>query len=151
MKRLRYCVIIFNLLFFSTLSTSIKGDDSGGVLLPEQAAYDVKFYDLDLRIDPINRVISGSLIAQIQIVNDIDSLLFDLHQNYIVDSILYKKDNEKYLKANFTRNIDRIYIYKPESISINDIVNIKIFYKGTPPYIQKWWVSGFEWSRTANW
>ena len=29
----------------------VRGSSSGGPLMPEQAAYDVKSYDLDLKID----------------------------------------------------------------------------------------------------
>ena len=37
--------------------------DSGGPLPAEQAAYDLGFYDLALRVDPATKTIRGSLAA----------------------------------------------------------------------------------------
>ena len=45
---LRFFLITFMFLAFSTISFA----DSGGPLKPEQAAYDVTYYYLDLSIDP---------------------------------------------------------------------------------------------------
>ena len=38
--------------------------DSGGYLMPEQRAYDVRFYDLDLRIQPEEHAIAGTLTVR---------------------------------------------------------------------------------------
>ena len=35
--------------------------DSGGLLMPEQAAFDVNFYELNLKVDPDRKWIGGSL------------------------------------------------------------------------------------------
>ena len=48
---------ILHFLFFFILITFTFAqavEDSGGELSPEQAAYDVKFYDINLSFDPVN-------------------------------------------------------------------------------------------------
>jgi len=46
--------------------------ESGGPLLPEQATYDVTFYDLALRIDPDARAIEGTLTTHAAIVQPVE-------------------------------------------------------------------------------
>ena len=74
------CQILIFLVF------NIKGY-SDGILSPKQAAYDVKYYDLDLVIDPITKTIKGSLLCNVLIVNQLDTLEFDLDSAFNIDSI----------------------------------------------------------------
>jgi len=52
----RFFLIAFMFIAISNLSFA----DSGGPLKPEQAAYDVTYYYLDLSIDPETQTIEGS-------------------------------------------------------------------------------------------
>ena len=57
-------------------------------LIPQQAAFDVTYYDLDLTIEPEEKTISGSLMVRARIVDDLDSLVLDLDDVFMVDSVL---------------------------------------------------------------
>ena len=46
--------------------------DSGGPLMPEQAAYDVTFYDLNLKVMPEDSSIDGRVAIVAKIVQPID-------------------------------------------------------------------------------
>ena len=61
-------------LFISTCTFA----ESGGPLSPEQAAYDVNFYDLDLTIDPVTKTIGGSLLCRAELINSITTFVLDL-------------------------------------------------------------------------
>ena len=50
------------------LSAQKNPYDSGGPLMPEQAAFDVLFYDLALEVHPSDRTIEGSLTMTARIV-----------------------------------------------------------------------------------
>jgi aminopeptidase N len=124
--------------------------DSGGLLIPQQAGYDVKFYDLDLNIDTENRYISGSLLARCKILNEIDTLVLDLYDTYTIDSILFKKETEAFTNVSFRHSEGRIYIPIPTIISINDQISVKIYYQGYPKLHHIWWTVGFDWSQTPS-
>ena len=64
--------------------------ESGGPLSPVQASYNVNYYNLDLKINPDTQTINGSLLCQVEIVNSIDTLVLDLDDPFIIDSILIK-------------------------------------------------------------
>ncbi len=51
---------------------------SGGPLLSEQAAYDVTFYELALRVEPDARRIDGTLTVQARVVHPLIWFVLDL-------------------------------------------------------------------------
>ena len=65
----------------------VRPTDSGGPLMPEQAAYDIKSYDLDLRINPTEQSIKGVLTAQALIVHPTAWFVLDLDPPLTVDSV----------------------------------------------------------------
>ena len=65
----------------------VRPTDSGGPLMPEQAAYDIKSYDLDLRINPAEQSIKGVLTAQALIVHPTAWFVLDLDPPLTVDSV----------------------------------------------------------------
>ena len=46
---------------------------SGGPISPEQAAYDVTFYDLGLRVSPADSTIAGSLTVYARVIAPLSS------------------------------------------------------------------------------
>ncbi|MER3633052.1 MAG: peptidase M1, partial [Blastocatellia bacterium] len=67
-------IFIFTLLLFAAFEMAraqrdlgVRPTDSGGPLKFEQAVYDVRFYDLTLRVDPRSRSISGTSVMRAQI------------------------------------------------------------------------------------
>ena len=61
--------------------------DSGGELMPEQAAYDVKKYDLAVRPNIEEQSIKGVLTVTALIVKPIDKFVLDLDPVLTVDEI----------------------------------------------------------------
>ena len=57
---------------------------SGGPITPEQASYDVTFYDLELNIDPTERSIDGALTVYIDVVQSMEYLVLDLDTTFAV-------------------------------------------------------------------
>ena len=91
---LRFCVFIILHLFLLLLIPlnaqrylGHRPTDSGGKLMSEQAAYDVTFYDLNLKIDPSNKSINGFLEATVNVVQPLEWLVFDLDHRLTVTEI----------------------------------------------------------------
>src|SRR5687768_17558738 len=77
-KKLFAIGFIFLFLAFSVFAqreVGVRPTASGGVLMPEQAAYDVLSYDLDLRPDIAAQTIKGVLTVKAKIVKPIDKFV----------------------------------------------------------------------------
>ncbi|MBU1370524.1 MAG: hypothetical protein KJ754_10540, partial [Bacteroidetes bacterium] len=110
---LRFFLITFILFACSTISFA----DSGGALKPEQAAYDVTYYDLDLSIDPETQTINGSLVCNVVIVNPVDSLLLDLDDVFLVSNIEMSINNSNFQQVSYSHQNELL------EIDIPDVVN----------------------------
>ena len=61
--------------------------DSGGQLIPEQAAYDVRHYDLNLTIEPAKKFISGTVVVKANILSPLRNFVLDLDSALKVSDI----------------------------------------------------------------
>jgi aminopeptidase N len=143
--------IICNIIIALFLILTTEVFASGGPLSPQQAAYDVNYYELDLKINPATRTIEGSLLCRVRIVNSIDTLVLDLDNVFTIDSILFRKEDGEFSSASFSHSAGRINITIPVPVMPEDMISAKIFYRGaprvaaTPP-----WSSGFVWRTTPT-
>lgn len=91
--------------------------------------YDILYHKLKFEVDPAVRYIKGSVLSHFKFTNGKnDEISFDLSQNMIVDSVIYKKS-----KINFTTNNDLLTIALPVPVGYGKIDSLTIFYQGEPP------------------
>jgi aminopeptidase N len=92
--------------------------------------YDVGFHHLSLNVERTSTYISGKVrtIARSR-VNGLDTFLFQLHANFIVDSVLGSNGN----KLNFSKIKDVTAVLLPTPLVQNETIDLHIFYRGTPP------------------
>lgn len=130
---------------------AISFADSGGPLSPEQAAYDVISYDLDLTIDPFTKTIDGSLLCRAEILDPISKFVLDLDNPFVVDSILFKLNDEKYSNVTFEHTEGQVIIDIPASVTSGDMVAVHVFYGGAPRIATNPpWGEGFVWDTTST-
>ena len=135
------------ILFISTCTIA----ESGGPLSPEQAAYDVNFYDLELSIDHVTKTIDGSLLCRVEIINSISVLILDLDNPFTVDSVLFNKGESGFEIAAFDHTNGKVIISIPVSVTAGDIISTKIFYSGAPRIASNPpWGVGFVWDTTPT-
>lgn len=118
--------------------------------MPEQASYDVTFYELKLNIDPQSESISGSNTITARVVQPLFSLVLDFDARFKIDSILVPSRNG-FIQTSYERKGSKIWIDLPESHVIGDIVTAHVFYRGQPrvaPHPP--WDGGFVWSFTPS-
>ncbi|MFH0988730.1 MAG: M1 family aminopeptidase [bacterium] len=128
-----------------------KVADSGGPIVPEQAAYDVTFYRLNITIDTTSRSIRGSVLVRATTLQAISIFLLDLHPNFTVDSVIWRKLSAQDERLPFTRPTNRISIAFPFPILSSTSLNIEVFYRGTPVIaVNPPWGDGFVWSRAPT-
>lgn len=130
----------------------VKGSSSGGPLMPEQAAYDVKSYDLALRIDPEAQTIKGALTAHARIVNALDWFVMDLDPPLVVDAVTLVSSAGKTLDSlKFERREGKLWIAFPKTKKPGEEVWVRVAYGGKPRVAPRPpWVGGFAWSKTKT-
>jgi aminopeptidase N len=124
----------------------VRPTETGGVVPYEQAAYDVKKYDISLTVNPTEKSISGSTIVTANIVQPINVFVLDLDTPFTVSEV---STGETKLK--FNRKDGKIYAYFPMTMQAGETVSIKVTYSGVPRVAPRApWVGGFMWEKTAD-
>ena len=124
---------LFYILFLSFSCAFAQKDsyDSGAPLLPEQEAYDITFYDLDLFINPTQQMISGSNCITARIVEPLSFLVLDFEPRYTIDSVLVWRDGAS-TGSTFARDGSLIWIDLKTEKAKGVYVKVQIFYHGQP-------------------
>lgn len=136
-----------------TACTSSADQDSGGPLPPEQAAYDVTYYDLELDVYPENRSIAGTLTAHARVMEALEWFVLDLDHRLRVDSVYQVLSDGEHLALTMERRSDenQIWIDLPLAKQSGDSITIAVAYSGQPRTApQPPWSGGFTWSQTAD-
>jgi len=156
MKRKIFQVAFFCLVFasftnvFAQRDLGVRPTDSGGILMPEQAAYDVKHYDLNLRVNPLEQSIKGVLTVKANIVKPIDKFVLDLDTPLTVESVALV-NGKKQESLKFERREGKIWIAFPSRQKAGKTVDVRVIYFGKPRVAPRPpWVGGFVWSKTTG-
>ncbi len=153
LKKLFGIIFVFVLLssaVFGQRAFTVRPTQSGGVLMAEQAAYDVKHYDLDLTVDVPNQSIEGVLTVQANIVSPLKTFVLDLDDAFTVAQVSLI-NGVKISALKFERREGRIWIDLGKTVGKGKSVKIAVAYNGKPknaPHPP--WVGGFVWSKTKD-
>jgi len=126
--------------------------DSGGPLPASQAAYDVTYYDLALRVDPATETIRGSLAAHVRVVDAMRHLVLDLDTLLAVDSVTTIAP-DGLGRLTVTREGGQIQIDLGRVHEPGERVGARVWYGGSPlsaPHVPRSWSDGFFWAETPS-
>lgn len=123
--------------------------ESGGEILYEEAAYDVKHYELDLKIDPDQRSIHGTVTMSAEIVHPTDMLILDLDpglQIVTIREVSGPANTDLEYHRDETR---RVRIFFSRTLQAGESVRVATTYGGRPRISRDPpWEGGFVWDRT---
>ena len=126
--------------------------DSGGPILPEQAAYDVNFYDLELFVNPADSTIHGKLTAEVRVLAELDWFVLDLDTLLTVEEVTIPSGNGINPLA-FERRIGKIWIKLPARKYPGEKISVTVAYGGRPLIAQPEkgsWSDGFIWTHSKT-
>lgn len=152
----RKAFVLFVLLFFSVSifaqrELGVRPTDSGGPLMPEQAAYDVRHYDLAVTPNIEERSITGVLTVKAEILKPLDKFVLDLDQAFTVGKAELLSNGKNPLLLKVERRESKIWIELPEKVGAGKQVEIRVAYGGKPKEAPRPpWVGGFVWSKTPS-
>lgn len=125
--------------------------DSGGALMPEQAAYNVSFYDLDLRVQPADSSISGILTAHAQVVSPMAYFVLDLDPILAISAITSAETGSEGEALPFERDGGKVWVKLPYMKQPGESVAVAIQYAGKPRIAPNPpWDGGFTWAKTPS-
>src|SRR5699024_11017118 len=82
-----------------------RADSLRGGQAPERTAYDIKYYHLNIRVDPDKKYISGENLFRFTATRSFSQLQFDLFENMEIEKIIYK-DRE----LAYSREFDAVFV-----------------------------------------
>jgi aminopeptidase N len=126
--------------------------DSGGPLLPEQAAYDVTFYDLDLRVQPDAQRIDGTVTVHATATAPLEQFVLNLDRLLQVRTVTQQTEGERRM-LNVERRADsnQVWIDLPRPVEAGETVRLTVGYGGTPRVAPNPpWDGGFTWAETPG-
>ncbi|MFN5025484.1 MAG: M1 family aminopeptidase [Bacteroidota bacterium] len=92
--------------------------------------YDVKFHHLNLNVERTSTAISGNVRTLAAARNTLDTFVFQLYRSLTVDSVVATQP------LTFWRDSDVVYVQLDKSYQTGDIIDLVIYYRGTPPAAQ---------------
>jgi aminopeptidase N len=122
--------------------------DSGGLLDPDEAVYNVGFYDLALRVAPADSSIAGALALHATIVSPAAVVALDLDTLLRIERISLLGRDSPLL---FHRCGGRVRIELPRTLQPGDALGLRVTYGGRPRVAPRPpWDGGFTWARTRS-
>lgn len=151
---LRFYVISVLLLVCVTLNSYAQGlvYESGGELKQGQAAFNVHFYELDLKIDPADSTISGSVGVHFDVVHPTNVIALDLDPKLQIEKVEWLEDgNHQDLSINRTDSSKTFHVQFPATLQPGNRSSVKITYQGKPLVASNPpWDGGVVWARTPS-
>ena len=144
-------IVLLLLVAGVTGCTDAPGQDSGGELLPEQAAYDVMHYDLAVTVQPDRQRIEGRLTVHAVVEEPLEVLVLNLDRRLSVRRIW--EDGRRSRTRSFDRRADgnQLWIALGERHTVDDTLRVTVSYGGPPRVAPRPpWDGGFTWERTPG-
>ncbi len=147
--------ILLSLSFSLFLTVTLFSQDvtltTGGPLMPEQAAFDVKYYSLELKIDPEKRSIAGQLTMRADIVQPTSWIVLDLDTTFTIHDVYESRGGDMLIPGIIQRKEGEIWINLKTTRQPGETVTITVAYSGKPRIAKNPpWDGGFTWSKTKS-
>jgi aminopeptidase N len=151
MKIANYFFIISFILTASSLFARIDIYNSGGPIMPEQAAYDVTYYDLSVSVNPADSSISGSVLLNADIVLPMEYLVVDLDTLLDISTVTQIQANSERIIRSFNRDTGKVWIPLNRTYQPGETISMLISYSGRPRVAPAPpWQGGFTWKTTQD-
>ena len=121
--------------------------DSSGPMMPEQAAYDVTFYDIALRVSPADSSIAGTVTTTARITAPVPWFVLDLDTTLAVQAVAQPGRGP----LSFERRGGKLWIRLTREARPGEAITVAVTYGGRPRIAPRPpWDGGFQWARTRS-
>ena len=121
-------------------------DTLRGSITKERAWWDLKYYHLDIKVNPANRTISGSNTVRYTVLTECNRMQIDLQEPMNITKVT---QNGKELK--FERDGNAFFITLTENQKIGETKEIVVSFSGVPKEaVRPPWDGGITWQKDKN-
>jgi aminopeptidase N len=129
----------------------VPAQDSGGPLPPEQAAYDVSHYDLDVRVQPAERRLKGELTVRAEVTDSLGVLVLNLDRRLDVTRAWPTGASDRSLPVERRAGGNERWIDLAELHTPGDEIHVTVAYAGAPRVAPNPpWDGGLTWAETPS-
>ncbi|MFN8285757.1 MAG: M1 family metallopeptidase [Chitinophagales bacterium] len=123
-----------------------RADSLRGSLRPERSCYDVTYYELKLKIDTLNKTITGSNKIAYRVLRNFRTMQIDLYENMgIINITLGGKE------LRYRREFNAVFVEMEETQEEGTEGEIVVNYSGKPTIAKRPpWDGGFTWTNDKN-
>ena len=136
----------------STLRAPTRADILRGEYGRYRANNDLLYYDLDVRVNPEKKFISGKNTIRFRMLKDDTRIQLELFSNYTIEKIVMGAQ-----RLNYVRDHNTVYIDFPETLRSGRTYSIEFHYSGQPREQGRFGALAFRtdpagkhWINTAN-
>ncbi len=124
-----------------------KQDSLRGMITPERAWWDLKYYHLDIEVDPEQKTIHGSVDIMYEVLEENDVLQIDLQPPLIIKGVSDIDGNKLNFQTDGNANLVRLAT--PQKIG--NVHTIIVEYGGKPTEAKRPpWDGGITWTKDKN-
>jgi aminopeptidase N len=121
-------------------------DSLRGSITKERAWWDLKYYHLDIKVNPADSTISGSNTIRYKVLNSYNRMQIDLQEPLKISKVT---QDGKELKYQRDGNVFYFDLVAPQNV--NEIKELTVFYDGKPKIaVNPPWDGGITWSKDQN-
>ena len=123
-----------------------RQDTLRGSITKERSWWDLKYYHLDIKVNPADSTISGSNTIRYKVLNSYNRMQIDLQEPLNISKVTQDGKELNYQRYGSVFYIDLIAIQNPDEIK-----ELTVFYGGKPKIaVRPPWDGGITWSKDAN-
>ncbi|WP_347053446.1 M1 family metallopeptidase [Flavobacterium olei] len=123
-----------------------RQDTLRGSITKERAWWDLKYYHLDIKVNPADKTIGGSNTVRYTVLKENNKMQIDLQQPMNISKVT---QNGKNLK--FERDGNAFFITLNEKQKVGETKEIIVYFDGKPKEAVKApWDGGFSWKKDKN-
>lgn len=123
-----------------------RADTLRGMLTETRSCYDVKHYDLTVKVFPDSQFIEGVTLVTLSAVTDFNRLQFDLFSNMRIEEFTF--DDEIF---DVKREFNAVFVELPFTVKKNTTHQMRIEFSGKPIVAKRApWDGGFVWEKDVK-
>ena len=123
-----------------------RQDTLRGSITKERAWWDVKYYHLDIKVNPADSTISGSNTVRYKVLNSYNRMQIDLQEPLEITKVIQDDKEVKYQREGNVFYIDLV-----AAQNVGEIKELTVFYGGKPKIaVRPPWDGGITWNKDAN-
>jgi len=137
--------LLFSSLVILISLNSLFSFSSGGKISENQSSLDVTFYDIDIKVDPNKKTLSGEVVISFVLYQKVEEVELDLINKYIISGAHINGTS-----LAFKHKKNKIFIENP-GLDLFKEHFLKIKYVGKPPVSKNApWEGGIVWDKDKN-